>query len=74
MGSEKQWKRNLPLYSGSMRQESQSEQAEDLFLNSAVFGNSFQHEGAWCCIQNMCSGGPQELGKGAWAATLLQGM
>lgn len=37
MGSERQWKRNLLLYRGSMRQESQSEQAEELFLNSAVF-------------------------------------
>lgn len=37
MGSERQWKRNLLLYRGSMRQEGQSEQAEEIFLNSAVF-------------------------------------
>ena len=62
MGSERQWKRNLLLYSGSVRQESQSEQAEELFLNPAVF------------VETTCSMKVPDVAYSTWALEVPKGL
>jgi len=60
-----------------MGKERQSEQAEELFLSSAVFVETafiMKVPDTGALTQYMCSGGPQGLAKGAWASTLLQEM